>query len=122
MDRGEREGDSESLRLGFVGAGEMARFAVDLEISYKGELTHIFLKRVDLQTKRPEFPTLTVVGDREETRDLLISVEPKRDHFYKAVEHAILQIRSFPIAERDGQPVMSKLKFDVFFFPQKSVE
>ena len=101
---------------------EMARFAVDLEISYKGELTHIFLKRVDLQTKRPEFPTLTVVGDREETRDLLISVEPKRDHFYKAVEHAILQIRSFPIAERDGQPVMSRLKFDVFFFPQKSPE
>ncbi len=83
---------------------EMARFAIDLEISHKGEVTHMALKRVDLKDKRPEFPTLTVIGDRVEARDLLISVEPKRDHFYKAVEHAILQIKNFPSPSVTASP------------------
>ena len=99
---------------------EMARITVDLRILANGKVSRITLKQVALEDKRPEFPTLTVVGDRAPIKDLAIQVQDAPKYFQRAVEQAIQQVSNFPIAEREGRPVASELSFDVFFFPQKN--
>ncbi|WP_116106862.1 M56 family metallopeptidase [Lewinella sp. IMCC34191] len=98
---------------------EMARITVDIRILANGKVSRITLNQVDLDQQRPEFPTLTVVGDQAPVKDLLIRVHNAPKHFRRAVEQAIQEVSNFPIAEQDGKPVASELSFDVFFFPQK---